>query len=252
MALKNVQTVFPDLPSNIAVGDLASMFTGAVSDFSGGVFDTVSGFFGGIFSLIMVGVLSFYLSVREDGIGEFLSIITPLKHEKYVRDLWRRSQAKIGKWVQGQLILAVAVFIMVYIALLATGIKHSFLLALLASIFELIPVVGMTLSAIPAGLFAIIDGGIGLGLVVVALYIFIQQIEAHIIYPLIVKKMVGVSPLLVIISLLIGAQLAGFVGVLLSIPVSVALVEFFEDSERRRRAPATETAEVEVKGDDAA
>ncbi len=249
VALKNVETFFPDIPATISVGDMATMFTATVSEFSGGIFDTISGFFGGVFSLIMVVVLSFYLSVKEDGIGEFLSIVTPLKHEKYVRDLWRRSQAKIGKWMQGQLILALAVGVLVYIALLAIGVDHPFLLALLAAIFELVPVVGMTLSAIPAFLFATIDSGIGLGIIVIAVYIFIQQIEAHIIYPLIVKKMVGVSPLLVIVSLLAGAQLAGFVGVLLSVPLSVALVEFIEDTERRKRyvpdIPSTD-AEVEV------
>lgn len=248
VALKNVQTFFPDIPSTISFGDLTNTFTATVSDFSGGIFDTISGFFGGVFSLVMVIVLSFYLSVKEDGVGEFLSIVTPIKHEKYVRDLWRRSQAKIGKWVQGQLVLAVAVGIMVYVALLIIGVQHAFVLALLAAIFELIPVVGMTLSAIPAFLFATLEGGIGLGLILIAIYIFIQQIEAHIIYPLIVKKMVGVSPLLVIVSLLAGAQLAGFVGVLLAVPLSVALVEFIEDSEKRKRFSSDVQTDVEVSG----
>jgi len=253
-ALQNIQTVFPDLPQTISIGDAAGMFTGAISELSGGFFDTISGFFGGLFSLVLVIVLSFYLSVRDDGIGEFLSIVTPQKHERYIRDLWRRSQNKIGKWMQGQLILAVAVFVMVYIALLAIGIDHPFLLAVLAGIFELIPIIGMTLAAVPAFLFATIDGGIGLGLIVIAVYVFIQQIEAHIIYPLITKKMVGVPPLLVIVSLIAGAELAGFIGVLLSIPISVALVEFLEDNERRKKfaaaAEKARTIEAEIDVED--
>jgi predicted PurR-regulated permease PerM len=70
---------------------------------------------------------------------------------------------------------------------------------------------------------------------VLAIYIIIQQIEAHAIYPLVVKRVVGVPPLLVIIALVAGAQLAGLVGAILAIPLSVVLMEFIDDYERRRR-----------------
>jgi len=232
---KSVKTFFPDIPNTISVGDLASLFTTTISDFSGGLFDTVTGFFGGIISLMLVVVISFYLSVRDDGVGEFLGIITPPKHEKYVRGLWQRSQNKIGKWMQGQVILGVLVSVMVYISLLAFGIPHPLLLAFLAGIFELIPIVGMTLSAVPAFFLATLDGSFGLGLIVVLIYILIQQIEAHIIYPIVVKKVIGVPPLLVIIALVAGAEIAGLVGALLAVPISVALMEFIEDVEKHKK-----------------
>ncbi len=234
-AFKGANLIFPDLPSTISVGDLIGYATESLTEFSGGVFGTVSGFFGGIISLILMFVISFYLSVREDGVGEFLAIITPIKHEAYVKNLWRRSQNKIGKWMQGQLILAVIVGLLTYIALLVLDVKHPLLLAVVAGIFELIPVIGMTISAVPAFFLATIDGGLGLGLIVVAAYIIIQQIEAHFIYPLVVKKVVGVPPLLVIIALVAGAELAGFIGIILSVPISVALVEFIDDLDRRKR-----------------
>ena len=233
-ALSGFKVFFPDIPSTVSVGDVAGIFAGTFSSISGGVFDTVSSFFGGIISFILVIVISFYLAVREDGIGEFLGIITPIQYEPYVRGLWRRSEAKIGKWMQGQLFLAALVGVMVYFALLLAGVKHPLLLAFLAGIFELIPIVGMTLSAIPAFLLATIDGGFGLGLIVIAIYIFIQQIEAHIIYPLVVKKIIGVSPLLVIIALVAGAELAGLVGAVLAIPISVALQEYLDDIEKKK------------------
>lgn len=241
----SVKTFFPSLPNTISIEQLASNVTGALSDFSGGIFDTITGFFGGLVSFILVIVISFYLSVKNDGVGEFLAIVTPLKHERYIKDLWKRSQTKIGKWMQGQLLLAVFVGLLTYIALLIAGIKHPLLLAFLAAFFELIPIVGMTLSAVPAFFLATLDGGFGTGLIVIAIYVFIQQIEAHLIYPLVVKKVVGVPPLLVIISLVAGAELAGFVGVLLSIPISVALMEFLDDVERHKRFTA-ESVSVEV------
>ena len=227
--------LFPDIPNTISVGDIISNVTDTISGFSGGMFDTVASFFGGIISTILVLVISFYLSVREDGVGEFLSIVTPPEHEKYARGLWQRAETKIARWMQGQLVLGLVVFVFIYIGLLIIGVKHPLLLALIAGIFELIPVVGMTLSAIPAFFLGILDGGFGVGLFVLGLYLVVQQIEAHAIYPLVVKKLVGVPPLLVIIALVAGAELAGIVGAILAVPVSVALMEYIDDVERRKR-----------------
>lgn len=234
-AYTSVKTFFPDIPSTISVGDFATLVAGTVSEFSGGLFDTVTGFFGGIVSIILVVVISFYLSVREDGVGEFLAIITPLRYEKYVKNLWQRSQNKIGKWMQGQILLGVFVGIVTYVSLLIAGIPHPLLLAFLAGIFELIPIVGMTLSAIPAFFLATLDGGFGLGLIVIAIYLCIQQIEAHIVYPLVAKKVIGIPPLMVIIALVAGAELAGLVGALLAVPLSVVLMELIEDVEKHKR-----------------
>jgi len=235
--------LFPDIPSTISVGDIVSNVTETVSSFSGGIFDTVAGFFGGIISTILVVVIAFYLSVREDGVGEFLSIVVPPEHEKYVRNLWRRAEVKIARWMQGQLVLGLVVFIFIYIGLSIIGLKHALLLALIAGIFELIPVVGMTLSAIPAFFLGVLDGGIGVGLFVLGLYLIVQQIEAHAIYPLVVKKLIGVPPLLVIISLVAGAELAGIVGALLAVPVSVALMEYIDDVERRKKVGVAQDAQ---------
>lgn len=239
----SVKTFFPDLPATVSVGDLTSLFTGTISDFSGGIFDTIAGFFGGIISIVLVIVISFYLSVRDDGVGEFLSIVTPLTHERYVKGLWQRSQNKIGKWMQGQILLGLTIGVVTYLALLLVGIPHPLLLAFLAGVFELIPIIGLTLSVIPAFLLAMLDGGLGLGLIVVAIYIVIQQIESHLVYPLVVKKVIGVPPLLVIIALVAGAQLAGLVGALLAVPISVALMEFIDDVERKKRFVSSDSGE---------
>jgi predicted PurR-regulated permease PerM len=242
----NVKAIFPDLPATVSIGDMASLLTGTISDFSGGIFDTITGFFGGVISIILVIVISFYLSVREDGVGEFLSIVTPLRHERYVKGLWQRSQHKIGKWMQGQLLLGLSIGVVTYISLLIVGIPHAILLGFLAGVFELVPIIGLTLSVIPAFLLAMLDGGLGLGLIVIAVYVVIQQVEAHLVYPLVVKKVIGVPPLLVIIALVAGAQLAGLVGALLAVPLSVALMEFIDDVERKKRF-VTPEVEEEIK-----
>jgi len=109
------------------------------------------------------------------------------------------------------------------------------LLAMLAAIFELIPIFGPILAAIPAVAVATVGGGPAVGLGVTLFYIIIQQFENHLLYPLVVKKVVGVPPLLVILALIIGAKLAGFLGIILSVPIAAAIQEFVHDIQKEKK-----------------
>lgn len=198
-----------------------------VSFFSAGS-SVGSSVFGGAVSFVFVVVLSFYFAVQENGIAHFLRIITPQEHEAYVINLWARSQQKIGKWMQGQLLLGLLVGVLVYLGLTLLGVRYALILALLAAIFELIPIFGPLLAAIPGVLFAFIQTPL-LAVWAVLLYVIVQQMENHLIYPLVVRKAVGVPPLLVIIALLVGGKLAGFMGFLLAVPVAAAILEYVND-----------------------
>ncbi|MCX6717821.1 MAG: AI-2E family transporter [Candidatus Taylorbacteria bacterium] len=222
------------LNNTSGISDLVKNIQEITSNVTGGFLNIVSTVFGGLLSFILIIVLSFYLTVQEDGVGKFLGIITPIRHEKYVIDLWKRSQKKIGHWMQGQLLLAIIVAVLVYLGLMILGIKNALLLAVFAGLLEVIPVFGPVISAIPAILSAFLDGGITSTLLVVGLYVIIQQFENHLIYPLVVKKVVGVSPIIVILALIIGAKLAGFLGIVLAVPVVSALMEFVEDIEKKK------------------
>jgi len=96
-------------------------------------------------------------------------------------------------------------------------------------IFELVPVFGPILATVPAVAIGLIDGGISQGLLVLAFYLILQQFESHLLYPLVVTRVVGVPPLLVILSLIIGGKLAGFLGILLAVPIAAALQELAKD-----------------------
>ena len=136
--------------------------------------------------------------------------------------------------MQGQLLLAVIVAVLVFLGLTMLGVENALLLAFLAGIFEIIPLFGPILSAIPAIFIAFLDGGLSLVLLVIGLYIIIQQFENHLLYPLVVKKVVGVPPIISILALVIGAKLAGFLGILLSVPLATALIELLSDLEKRK------------------
>ena len=235
------QNLFGGLDTPVLIRELSSRLNALAGFLSQGVFSSISSVFGGVSNFVLILVLSFYMAVQEDGVSKFLKIITPIKQEQYVIGLWRRSQHKIGLWMQGQLLSSVLIMLFVYIGLLIIGIPHALLLAVLAGVFELIPLFGATLAAVPAVFIAYVSGGMNIALIVAGLYIVIQQFEGHLIYPLVVKKMVGVPPMISIMALVIGWNLAGFLGVLISVPVAAAAMEFISDLEQRKIAKMSET-----------
>ncbi len=197
-------------------------------------FGAISQIFGGVLSFVLIFVFTFYFAVNETGVSDFLRFITPRQYESYVVDLWRRSQTKIGLWMQGQVLLGLLMGAFVYLGLTIIGVKYALLLAVLAALLELIPVFGPTLAAVPAVILGVAHGGLGVGVAVILLYVILQQFENHLLYPLVVTKVVGVPPLLVILALIVGAQLAGFLGILLSAPMAAVIQELVKDIESRK------------------
>ncbi|PIP87042.1 hypothetical protein COW81_02380 [Candidatus Campbellbacteria bacterium CG22_combo_CG10-13_8_21_14_all_36_13] len=220
---------------SISMTQIADQLKQSAVGIGSGAFGFFSGAFGGLMSFILIIVLSFYFAVQKDGIDTFLRIVTPIQKEEYIINLWKRSQRKMGRWLQGQFILGLIVGVLVYLGLTIIGVKSAFLLAILAGFLEIIPLFGPIIAAIPAIAIALIDGGLSSSIMVIGLYLIVQQFENHLIYPLVVKKVVGVPPLLVIVSLVIGAQLAGFLGILLSVPIIAAIMEYTNDVEARKK-----------------
>ncbi len=230
--LNHTKTLLSDFSLKDTTNDIANFMKGL----SGNFLMAISVIFGGAFSLILIVVFSFYFAINEKGIEEFLRVVTPLQYENYVLDLWRRTKVKIGLWMQGQFLLAILIGVLTYLGLAILGIQYALVLAVIAATMELIPVFGPILASIPAIALAFTGGGITMALIVAAFYIIIQQFENHLIYPLVVTKVVGVPPILVIIALLIGAKVAGILGILLSVPLAAAAQELFNDAEKSRKA----------------
>jgi predicted PurR-regulated permease PerM len=210
-------------------------FQSAFTSGSEGILRLIATFFGGIFSLLLVIVLSFYFAVQEKGVEDFLRLITTPKREEYVAGLWLRAKRKIGLWMQGQLLLSLIVGVLVYLGMLILGVKYALLLAVFTAMAELVPIFGSLIAGACAAAVAFSTGGVTLSLIVAGLYVIVNQFEANLIYPLVVKKVVGLPPLLVILALIAGGELAGFLGVLLSVPVAAAVQEFIADLDRVKR-----------------
>lgn len=233
--ISNTKELFTNISGNVPIGDLITSARSLINNVSGGFVQTAGILFGGIFNVILIGIMTFYLSIQEDNIEYILRVVLPIKHEQYVIDLWKRTQRKIGLWLQGQLLLGVLIGVLTYLGLTILGVKYSLVIALIAGILEIIPF-GIILAGLIAMGFAYADGGAGLAFKVFLLYTILHQFETYLIAPLIVKKVIGISPLVVILAILIGAQLAGFWGVILGIPVAVLLLEYFSDVEKGKVA----------------
>ena len=142
------------------------------------------------------------------------------KQEKLVESIIVKVENGLGQWIRGQLSLSFIVGVLTYIGLRILGIPYALPLALIAGILEIIPIVGPIISAIPAILVGATMAPI-LGLAAAALFLIIQQVENNIIVPMVMSRVVGIQPPIIIIALLIGGKIAGLAGAFLAIPIIV-------------------------------
>jgi predicted PurR-regulated permease PerM len=202
--------------------------TGSFFQSSGQLFSTTVGVFSFFISLLVILALTFYMSVKEDGMSKFLISITPEANHVYVLSLFERIKSKIGKWMFGQIILMLIIFVLDFAALSIFHIPYALILALLAGILEIVPYLGPIISATLASLVGFLISPVT-GLIVLGVFTIIQQMESHIIVPQVMRKAVGLNPVFVILSLLIGAQLGGTLGAILAVPIATSISVFIGD-----------------------
>lgn len=192
---------------------------------SGNVLPVASTIFGGLITIMMALVITFYFSVQESAVKQFIVWLTPKGKEEKTIQIIEKIQTRLGLWLRGQLLLSLIIFIITYVGLKLLGIQYALVLALLAGFFEVVPYLGPILSAVPAIFLSLISpwGGWFKAVLVMVLYMVVQQAENHIIVPKVMSRTVGLNPLIVIISILIGAKVAGVAGALVAVPVATAL-----------------------------
>lgn len=210
------------------IKNVATSFGDEFGNSAGGIIDTITGLFGGIFSAIIVIVLAFYFTVEEDSLKKFIKSLIPLKHRLYTDDLVSRIQIQIGRWLRGQLLLGLVVGVLYYIGLSLLGVKYALVIALLGGLLEIIPYIGPIMAAIPAIFIALAQSPY-LALLVLALYIIVQQLENHLLVPKIMQRVIGLNPLITIIVILVGTKIAGILGGVLAVPIATALQVFMKD-----------------------
>ncbi len=184
----------------------------------------IFGNFVAVFTLIFV---SFYLLLERKNLDEYLrKLFGPA--DKKAGKIIDKVEKRLGEWVRAQFTLMIIVGVMSYVGLRLLGIDFALPLALLAGVLEIVPNIGPTLSAIPAVLVGLVISPL-MGLAVAALYFLVQQFENHIIVPQIMKKEVGVNPLITILALVAGFKIGGALGAVLAIPFIILLETFLKE-----------------------
>jgi predicted PurR-regulated permease PerM len=199
-----------------------SMLQNGIASLTTNILGGLLSFFGSIFSIGLVLVITFYLALYDNLMKKKFREMLPVKYQPYTLNLINRIQAKIGLWFRGQILLCFVIFCLSLVGLWILGIKYFFVLALFAGIVEIIPYLGPFIGAVPAIFVAFTQSPV-LGVSVLILYIVIQQFENYFITPQIMKKAVGMNPVIVIIAMIIGAKVAGIIGIVLAVPVTTAI-----------------------------
>ena len=223
-------TFLPGLSANLH--DLLIQLTGQIPSFTS-LISYASSIFGGVISFIVVLVVSFYLSLSRGALDDFLSSVMPPQFEVYAHGLWIRAQKKMGRWLQAQLLLSIFMAAVVGIGLWILGVKYAFLIAIVVGILEVVPFVGPIVAGGLATILALSQSAV-LGLWTLIFFIAVQQLENHILVPILIKKLVGLNPVAVILAILVGAKLGGILGILLAVPLAAVVDEFFTDLAKKR------------------
>lgn len=198
-----------------------SVFQSQLTSLSRNVFSVTLAVFDNLLTIIFLLVLTFYLLLERDNLEERLAALFVNRQER-VKKLITRLEDKLGAWLRGQLILSLIIGTLSYIGLTILGIPYALPLAVIAGVMEVIPVIGPIISAIPPILIALTISPV-LSLGVAAMYFVIQQLENSLIVPQIMKRAVGLNPLVVILAIAIGSKLLGFAGALLAVPMAVVI-----------------------------
>ncbi|HPC31134.1 MAG TPA: AI-2E family transporter [Candidatus Paceibacterota bacterium] len=182
---------------------------------------------GGTFTVFLVFLLSFFINTEKNGIEKGIRFLVPWQYEDYAVYLWDKARQKVGNWFFSQILLSLFVGLSVFIVLSILGIKRAEFLGLLAGILDFIPYLGPFIAGIIIVVSTLSQNLIS-GIVVLIAFIIIQIVEG-IISPSLKAKAMKLNPIIIIISLLIGAKMAGAIGVVIILPLAATFVEFLKD-----------------------
>lgn len=201
-------------------GQFLETLVSEISKATGDVVKVTLNLFSNAFSIVTVLVLTFYFLLDYPNLKEkFLGLYTN-NSKKRVADLIYEIEDKIGGWVRGQLSLMFIVGLGSFVGLTLLGIDYALSLAVIAGLLEIVPMIGPIVSFIPAVLVASAGSPLSVALVA-ALYVLIQQVESNFVIPKVMEKVVGFSPIVTLLAIMIGGKLFGFLGALLSIPTTL-------------------------------
>lgn len=167
-------------------------------------------------------VLAFYWLIARTESQELFLKLTPAEHRVQVRGLWNDIETRLGAYLRGQVILMLIVGLFSYVGLVILQVPNPLALAVIAGLFEAVPLIGPMIGAIPAVAGALLVSPVT-ALLVAVLFITIQVLENNVLVPKIMSVNVGLNPLVVIVAIIAGSTISGVTGAVFAIPIAGAI-----------------------------
>jgi len=190
------------------------------------------GFFSNLFSLFILFVITFYLLMERNNFDHYLKKLFGRKSDRAV-DFVNQMQTRLGSWMSAQLTLMLIIGILSYVGYLIIGVNYALPLAIMAGILEIVPNIGPTIASILAGFLGFTVSPLT-GILAIAWGIVIQQLENNLVVPKIMKKAVGIHPLMTIVIIATGSKIGGIVGALMAVPLYLVFesiyISFFKEN----------------------
>jgi predicted PurR-regulated permease PerM len=196
-------------------------------------------------ALITLLFLVFFWLTERPRLQRYVLAFAPQPRRAGIRDAWNEVETRLGLWARGQLLLMAAIGIATGIAYSIIGLPAALLLALIAALTEIIPIVGPFIGAVPAVLIATTISPETVVLTI-AVYLALQAIEGNVLVPIIMRNSVGLSPFLVLVSLLVGGTVGGVLGAIVAVPVVAGVTVILERLQDRDTPVPIDPAAVET------
>ncbi len=216
-------------PSDI-YNQVQGAFQALVSYLTARTAGLVVGVISGLGLAVLVLVIAFYLLRETPRFSQWVLSVTPPGYQQDMQRMLGEVHGVFGTFLRGQLLLMLSIFLMTALALSVVGLRHALPLALIAAFLEIIPIIGPIVAAVPAVVIAVFQeptpfslSSMTYALLIVGVYVLIQQTENHLLVPNIIGRSVDLHPAAVIFAVLAGATIGGLLGVFLAAPVAAGL-----------------------------
>jgi predicted PurR-regulated permease PerM len=229
--LSKLKSQANSLPSRLPA--TASAALGLAGTVANAVFETITVLFLTLFLLLELPQIS----------ASIVSLLPPDAAETAVR-LQAEISSTVARYVATNIAVSVFAGVVTWVSLEILGVPFALVLALLMGLFDLLPLIGATLGGAIVVLVATITTGVTAGVIMIIVLVVYQQTENHLVQPIVMRRSVAVSPLIVIVSVLVGAALLGILGALLAIPVAGSVHIALRDIVAARRARVAELYEL--------
>lgn len=186
------------------------------------ILNAILSFASQVIELVVVPVLTYYFLKDWRELKKGVVFLFPVNLRQKASNVIEEMGIVVSNYIRGQLLVSVAVGILVFAGMYILQVEYPLVLGLLAAITETIPIIGPIIGALPAIMLAYVVSP-ALAIKVVAFYLIVQQLENHIIMPKIMGQTIEIHPVIVIISLLIGGQLYGILGMILAVPLAAII-----------------------------